>query len=144
MKLAFVLVLAACSALGASACKTAPAVVADVPVPKLLPFQGKSEDTGPKLYGRDGGVVSAAQPGSVARMIVREGGVVAGAGIVAGLATAFAGSRLIESLLYGISPRDPAVFASTTAILLAVALPACWFPARRAARLSPLEALRMD
>ena len=85
-----------------------------------------------------------AEPGSVARMIVREGGVVAGAGIVAGLATAFAGSRLIESLLYGISPRDPAVFASTTAILLAVALPACWFPARRAARLSPLEALRMD
>ena len=85
-----------------------------------------------------------AEPGSVARMIIWQGGVVAGAGIVAGLATAFAGSRLIESLLYGVSPRDPAVFAATTAILLAVALIACWLPARRAARLSPLEALRTD
>ena len=85
-----------------------------------------------------------AEPGSVARMIVRQGGLVALAGIVVGLGTAFAGSRLIESLLYGVSPRDPGVFAATTLILLGVALLACWLPARRAARLSPLEALRTD
>ena len=48
-----------------------------------------------------------AEPGSVARMIVRQGGVVALAGLAVGLAAAFAGSRLIESLLYGVSPRDP-------------------------------------
>ncbi len=75
-------------------------------------------------------------------MIVRQGGVVALAGIAAGLAAAFAGSRLIESLLYGVSPRDPGVFVATTVLLLLVALVACWLPARRAARLSPLDALR--
>jgi putative ABC transport system permease protein len=85
-----------------------------------------------------------AKPGSVAAMIVRQGGIVALVGITAGLATVFAGSRLIESLLYGISSRDPGVFAATTLTLLAVALVACWLPARRAARLSPLEALRTE
>jgi len=75
---------------------------------------------------------------------VRQGGIVALAGIAGGLAIAFAASRLIESLLYGVSPRDPGVFAATTLILLSVALLACWLPARRAARLSPLEALRTD
>jgi putative ABC transport system permease protein len=85
-----------------------------------------------------------AKPGSVAAMIVRQGGIVALVGITAGLATAFAGSRLIESLLYGIGPRDLGVFAATTLTLLVVALLACWMPARRAARLSPLEALRTE
>src|SRR6266542_3185674 len=74
-----------------------------------------------------------ARPGSVAAIIVRQGGIVALVGIVTGLAAAFAGSRLIESLLYGISPRDPGIFAATTLTLLAVALLACWLPARRAA-----------
>jgi predicted lysophospholipase L1 biosynthesis ABC-type transport system permease subunit len=85
-----------------------------------------------------------AEPSSVARMIVRQGGVVALAGIAVGLAVAVAGSRLIESLLYGVGPRDPGVFAGTTLVLLAVALLACWLPARRAARLSPLEALKAE
>jgi predicted permease len=85
-----------------------------------------------------------AKPGSVAAMIVWQGGVVALVGISVGLGTAFATSRLIASLLYGISPRDPGVFAATTVALLAVALLACWLPARRAARLSPLDALRTD
>jgi ABC-type antimicrobial peptide transport system permease subunit len=85
-----------------------------------------------------------ADPRSVARMIVRQGGVVALAGVTIGLAAALAGSRLIESLLYGVSPRDPGVFGVTTLLLLGVALLACWLPARRAARLSPLEALRTE
>lgn len=71
-------------------------------------------------------------------------GGVALAGITIGLATAFAGSRLIQSLLYGVTPRDPGVFAGTAVLLLAVVLLACWLPARRAARLSPLEALRTE
>jgi len=77
-------------------------------------------------------------------MIVRQGGFVALAGVIVGLAIAFVGGRVIESLLYAVSPRDPAVFAATTLLLLAVALLACWLPARRAARLSPLEALRTE
>jgi putative ABC transport system permease protein len=85
-----------------------------------------------------------ADPASVAGMILRQGSLVAGAGIAAGLATAFAASRVIASLLYGISPRDPGVFATATVLLFAIALVACWLPARRAARLSPLEALRSE
>jgi predicted permease len=85
-----------------------------------------------------------AEPGSVARMIVLQGAVVALAGIAIGLASAFAGSRLIQSLLYGVTPRDPGVFAGTTLLLLGVVLLACWLPARRAARLSPLDALRTE
>lgn len=77
-------------------------------------------------------------------MIVRQGGFVALVGITVGLATAFAGCRLIESLLYGVSPRDPTVFAATTLTLLSVALLACCLPARRAARVDPLVALRYE
>jgi ABC-type antimicrobial peptide transport system permease subunit len=77
-------------------------------------------------------------------MILGQGGIVALVGISVGLVVAFAGSRLIESLLYGIGPRDPFVFGATSLALLAVALLACWLPARRAARLSPIDALRAE
>ena len=85
-----------------------------------------------------------AAPNGVSRMIVRQSAIVALAGMAVGLAAAFAGSRFIASLLYGVSPRDPAVFATTALLLCGVALLACWFPARRAARISPLEALRAE
>jgi putative ABC transport system permease protein len=85
-----------------------------------------------------------AEPGSVARAIVRQGGLVALAGIAFGLAAAWAGSRFLESLLYNVSPRDPGIFAATAMVLLLVAMAACWLPARRAARLSPVDALRME
>jgi len=75
-------------------------------------------------------------------LILRQGGTVALAGIVVGFGAALAGSRLVESLLYGVSPRDPAIFALTTLMLLVVALVACWVPARRAARINPVETLR--
>jgi predicted permease len=85
-----------------------------------------------------------ADPGQVAGMIIRQGGLVAIAGVIVGLGLAYAGSRLIASLLYGVSARDPVVFAATTVLLSTVALVACWLPARRGARLSPLEALRTE
>jgi predicted permease len=85
-----------------------------------------------------------ANPASVARAIVRQGGIVALAGVVVGLVTALALSEMIESLLFRVSARDPVVFAVTTVLLLSIALFACWLPARRGARLSPLEALRTE
>jgi predicted permease len=85
-----------------------------------------------------------AEPRSVAAMILKQGSAVSLAGAAIGVIVALAGSRLIASLLYGITPRDPAVFASTTLLLLIVSALACWLPARRAARLSPLDALRVD
>jgi len=85
-----------------------------------------------------------AEPRGVAGMIVRHGGVVALVGIVLGVAAALAGSRFIESLLYGVSSHDPVVFASAAVALLGVALLACWLPARRAAAVDPLVALRAE
>jgi predicted permease len=85
-----------------------------------------------------------AEPGGITRQIVKQGGVIALIGIVSGLAAAFGGSRLIASVLYGVSPRDPVVFTATAMLLMAVALVACWIPARRAAQLSPTIALRAD
>jgi putative ABC transport system permease protein len=85
-----------------------------------------------------------AEPHSVARMILKQGGTVTLLGIVAGLIASVAGSQLIRSLLYGVSPRDPMVFSLTTVALLVIALLACWLPARRASRLSPLQALRTE
>jgi putative ABC transport system permease protein len=85
-----------------------------------------------------------ARPRRVAAMIVAQSVRVAGAGVVFGIAAALAGGRYIESLLYGVSPRDPGVFLTATAALLTVALIACWIPARRAARLNPLQALRSN
>jgi predicted permease len=85
-----------------------------------------------------------AEPRSVATMILKQGGAVALAGATVGVMISLAGSQLIASLLYGITPRDPSVFVGTTLLLLAVAALACWIPARRAARLSPLDALRAD
>jgi putative ABC transport system permease protein len=85
-----------------------------------------------------------APPSSVAAMMARQGGMAALMGVVAGIAVALAGTSAIESLLFGVTARDPGVFAVTVAIVAVVALVACWIPARRAAGLSPLEALRAD
>jgi putative ABC transport system permease protein len=85
-----------------------------------------------------------AEPAGITSQIVKQGGKVTLAGIAVGLLAASAGSRLIASVLYGVSPRDPAIFAAMATLLMLVALVACWIPARRAARLSPTIALRAD
>jgi ABC-type antimicrobial peptide transport system permease subunit len=85
-----------------------------------------------------------ATPGRVIGLIVRQGAMVAVAGVAAGLGAALAGGRLIESLLYNVSPRDPLVFAAGTGTLLSIAVIACWVPARRAAAISPVQALRAE
>jgi predicted permease len=85
-----------------------------------------------------------AEPRKLMRMIVVQNGKITVVGIVLGLVAALAGGRMIESLLFDVNPRDPVVFAATTLTLLAIAVLACWLPARRAARLNPIEVLRMD
>jgi len=85
-----------------------------------------------------------AAPGTVVAMIVRQGAVVALAGVAAGLALAASGTGVLGSLLFGVSPHDPAVFVGVGALLTVVALVACWLPARSAARVSPTEALRAE
>jgi predicted permease len=81
---------------------------------------------------------------SVRGMVLRQGLAVAGIGVVAGLVAAFAFSRLLTSLLYGISAVDPLTYAAVAALLAAVAAVASWLPAVRAAGVDPAEALRNE
>jgi predicted permease len=85
-----------------------------------------------------------AQPGQVRGMILRESTWLAVAGIVVGVGAALLLTRLVKSMLYGIQPYDPATLAGGVLILLAVALAASWIPARRAAGVQPMEALRHE
>jgi len=85
-----------------------------------------------------------AEPGGVASLITRQGAVVTLAGTAIGLAAALAGGRLLESILFGVGASDPGVLASATIATFALALLACWLPARRAAAVSPVEALRVE
>jgi ABC-type antimicrobial peptide transport system permease subunit len=66
------------------------------------------------------------------------------AGVVLGIAAALALSRVVSSLLFGVSPSDPATFAAVAALLLGVAAVASYVPARRAMRIDPMLALRRD
>jgi ABC-type antimicrobial peptide transport system permease subunit len=68
----------------------------------------------------------------------------AGVGITLGILGALAATRLLASMLYGVAPTDPATFTGVAALLAAVALLACWLPARRAARVDPNVALRAE
>jgi ABC-type antimicrobial peptide transport system permease subunit len=65
-------------------------------------------------------------------------------GIMIGSACASGLTRLVARFLFGVKPRDPAVFISVPVILLHVVLPPVWFPARRATRIDPVEALRHE
>jgi putative ABC transport system permease protein len=85
-----------------------------------------------------------AQTRDVLRLIGREGFVLVVVGIGIGLAGALALTRLMRSLLFGVSPTDATTFAAVPALLAAVALAACYLPARRAARVDPTVALRYD
>ena len=85
-----------------------------------------------------------AQTGDVLKLVVRQGLAPAFVGIVLGLAGAFALTRVIASLLFGVSATDPVTFASLPFLLVTVALLACWFPARRATRVDPMIALRHE
>jgi putative ABC transport system permease protein len=85
-----------------------------------------------------------AQPRDVLRMVLRKGAVLALVGIGLGLAAAFAITRLLASLLYGLTASDPVTFSVVAVGLVAVTLLACYLPARRASRIDPMTALRLE
>jgi ABC-type antimicrobial peptide transport system permease subunit len=101
---------------------------------------------GVSLRQREIGVRMAlgARPLDVSRMIARHGVRLAAAGVAIGLLGALGVTRFLRGLLYDVSPTDPLTLGATCAVLLVVALVASWLPARRAAALHPVDALRRE
>ena len=85
-----------------------------------------------------------AQWRDVVRLVVRQGIALALAGVGIGLAAGLGLARFLASLLYEVQPHDPPTSGAATFILIGVAVLACWLPARRAAKVDPMEALRYE
>ncbi len=85
-----------------------------------------------------------ATSGEVLRSVLLRGVALAGAGVLVGVAIAAATSRALSSLLFGVSATDPLTYVAVSALLVAVAVVACWVPARRAASVDPAAVLRYE
>jgi ABC-type antimicrobial peptide transport system permease subunit len=85
-----------------------------------------------------------ARPDDVVRMVIGQGAVLAVAGVAIGVVAALALSRLISGLLWGVSATDPLTYVAMAALFVLVVGAASWIPARRAARVDPMSALRAE
>ena len=80
----------------------------------------------------------------IIKLIVGQGALLVGIGVVIGLGVAGLGTRLLANLLFGVSALDPLTFVGVTALLAATAFLACYLPARRATKVDPMVALRQE
>jgi putative ABC transport system permease protein len=89
-------------------------------------------------------IALGAQKADVLRMVIRQGLTLAAVGVAAGIGGALALTRFLSSMLYAVKPTDPVTFVAVALFLVAVALLACWIPARRATKVDPTESLRYE
>jgi putative ABC transport system permease protein len=80
----------------------------------------------------------------VLRLILRQAMKLTAIGAAFGLAASLGMTRVLRNLLYGVSPSDPPTFVAACLLICAVTILACWLPARRAAKVDPMEALRYE
>jgi ABC-type antimicrobial peptide transport system permease subunit len=85
-----------------------------------------------------------AQRGHVLQMVLRQGTQLALIGVAGGIAAALGLTRLMTHLLFGVAANDPLTFAGVSSLLILVAVVACYIPARRAAKVDPMVALRYE
>ncbi len=103
---------------------------------RLLPLQ-RTQEIGIRM-------ALGAEAHRVRNMVVAQGMRLAVVGVVIGIGSAFVLARVMSSLIFGVTTTDPLVFTATPMVLIVVAFAAVWLPARRAARVDPLIALRAD
>ena len=89
-------------------------------------------------------LVLGAEPGDLVRLMARRTLVAMAIGLAAGAVLAYAGAGLLKTVLFGIEPGDPRIFAAAVAVLLLVGGIAAWIPARRTGRIEPSAALRIE
>ena len=89
-------------------------------------------------------IALGAKTGDVLRLVVKQGTKLVLAGVAIGLAASFAATRLMHGLLYGISATDALTLAGVSILLVLAGVAACYLPARRAARVDPVVALRQE
>jgi ABC-type antimicrobial peptide transport system permease subunit len=89
-------------------------------------------------------IALGARPGEIVKMIVRQGALLAGAGIVPGIVLAFAAGRAMEGLLAGVQPGDALTFASAIGLCLLMTVLGSLLPAMRAVRIDPIAAMRSE
>jgi predicted permease len=112
-------------------------IIAAVGIAGVLAFSvsARTNEIGIRMsLGADGGRVQ--------RMVLREGGVLVAVGLMLGVAGAFLVARVIQGLLFGVAPHDPATFVAVAVTMAAIGVGACWVPARRAARVDPAITMR--
>ena len=89
-------------------------------------------------------IALGSSPNSVQGMVVRSGVRLGAIGVAVGIVAAIAATRLLESMLYGVSGADPIALVAASTVLIGAALVASWLPARRASRVDPMVALRQE
>lgn len=89
-------------------------------------------------------IALGASPRDLLFQVIRQGLILSGIGVVIGAVLALGVTRLLRGFLYGVSPYDPVTFGYAALVLTAIAILACYFPARRTLRIDPIEALRSE